>query len=143
MIPRFQSHETRDSLFTTSRQGARRLARFFLFRVGVPCLLLIGVLATTLWLALVPIAHVTHAASQKQVRVTLSATLGTALVMGPGFDACNAPSTSALAAWWGTSPYRWFGTYLGGEAAGSCSGANLTASWVGSVIGQGWGLLPI
>ncbi len=143
MVLRFQFHKARDSLFMFSRPGKQSLVRFFLCRICVPCLLLIGMLATTLWLALAPLAHVTHAASQGQARVTLSTTPGTALVQGPGFDTCSAPSSSVLTAWWGASPYRWFGTYLGGEAAGSCSGADLTASWVEGVVSKGWGFLPI
>lgn len=144
MVPRFRSHEARDSFFTISRHGAQRLYSAPWFRACVICLVLLGVLATTSWLVFTPNARAAHAASQPPARATLSAVLGTALVQGPGFDACDVPSRNALASWWGTSPYRWIGTYLNGaEANAACDRSNFTASWVSSVGGQGWGVMPI
>jgi hypothetical protein len=60
---------------------------------------------------------------------------------GYGFDSCSAPSTSALAAWLGKSPFQALGVYIGG-ANSSCSQANLTPSWVAQVTAAGWDLIP-
>ncbi|WP_229073417.1 glycoside hydrolase domain-containing protein [Actinoplanes sp. DH11] len=60
---------------------------------------------------------------------------------GYGFDACTAPSSSAMKAWL-TSPYRAAGIYFGGNNRG-CTQANLTASWVREQIGRGWRLIPL
>jgi len=58
-----------------------------------------------------------------------------------GFDACAAPSTSTMSAW-RSSPYTSVGVYIGGANRG-CTQPNLTRSWVTTVTGQGWKLLPI
>jgi len=60
---------------------------------------------------------------------------------GLGFDACTAPSTSQMSAWL-ASPFRAIGIYVGGANRG-CAQPNLTASWVSSVLGQGWKLMPL
>ena len=60
---------------------------------------------------------------------------------GNGFDACSAPTTTQMSAWL-ASPYRSVGVYIGGVAR-ACAQPNLTKSWVSTVTGQGWGLLPI
>jgi hypothetical protein len=60
---------------------------------------------------------------------------------GLGFDACAAPTTSQMSAWL-ASPFRSIGIYIGGANRG-CSQPNLTASWVSTVLGQGWKLVPI
>jgi hypothetical protein len=59
---------------------------------------------------------------------------------GLGFDACSAPSTSAMSAW-GSSPYRAIGVYIGG-ANSACSQPNLTAAWVSAETAAGWHLIP-
>ncbi len=59
---------------------------------------------------------------------------------GLGFDACTAPSTSALSAW-ASSPYHAVGVYIGGINA-ACSQPNLTAGWVSGEVGAGWQLIP-
>jgi hypothetical protein len=59
---------------------------------------------------------------------------------GLGFDACTAPSRSAMSAW-GSSPYRAIGVYIGGLNRG-CSQPNLTSSWVREQIAAGWHLIP-
>lgn len=59
---------------------------------------------------------------------------------GPGFDACAAPSKSAMSAW-GASPYRAIGVYIGGANRG-CSQPNLTASWVSAEVAAGWHPIP-
>ncbi|MGZ4592337.1 MAG: DUF1906 domain-containing protein [Actinomycetes bacterium] len=70
---------------------------------------------------------------------------GTARAAGPtftglGFDACTAPSLNAMNAWL-QSPYRAVNIYIGGASRG-CSQIALDASWVSSVVGTGWTLIP-
>src|SRR4051794_11854608 len=60
---------------------------------------------------------------------------------GMGFDACQAPSTSDIAAW-GASPYRAVNMYFGGASRGCPNQPNLTSSWVNTVVGSGWTLIP-
>lgn len=43
---------------------------------------------------------------------------------------------------WRASPYKSVGVYIGGANRG-CAQPNLTKTWVTSVTGQGWKLLPI
>jgi Domain of unknown function (DUF1906) len=75
---------------------------------------------------------------------TAKVPIGAVVVKAQGFDSCNTPSASAMAAWWGHAPYRWIAAYMGGDAyASSCSNANFTATWVNTIIGQGWSLAPI
>jgi hypothetical protein len=59
-----------------------------------------------------------------------------------GFDACAAPSLTTMSKWKTSSPYSSIGIYIGGANRG-CAQPNLSASWVSSAHGQGWGLLPI
>jgi hypothetical protein len=59
-----------------------------------------------------------------------------------GFDACAAPASATMGTWWTSSPFTSVGVYIGGANRG-CKQPNLTSSWVTSVIGQGWKLLPI
>ena len=58
---------------------------------------------------------------------------------GLGFDACQAPSASAMAAW-SLSPFRAVGVYIGGLNA-ACSQPNLTPSWVSTQVAAGWHLI--
>src|SRR5579871_3803479 len=60
---------------------------------------------------------------------------------GYAFDACNAPTTSDLAAWL-PSPYRAVGIYIGGVNR-ACANAQLSPSWTASAISTGWSLIPI
>ncbi len=60
---------------------------------------------------------------------------------GYGFEACTAPSVSALKAW-SVSPYRSVGIYLGGVNR-ACADGNLSASWVSTTLSLGWSLLPL
>ena len=57
----------------------------------------------------------------------------------PGFDTCTAPSLKAMRAW--RRAYRAVGVYIGGVNA-ACAYGNLTAKWVRSAAGMGWGLIP-
>jgi hypothetical protein len=59
---------------------------------------------------------------------------------GLGFDACTAPSPSAMSAWQ-ASPFRAIGVYIGGANMG-CSQPNLTAAWVSQETAAGWHLIP-
>ncbi|SFA72258.1 Peptidoglycan-binding (PGRP) domain of peptidoglycan hydrolases-containing protein [Amycolatopsis marina] len=60
---------------------------------------------------------------------------------GKGFDACAAPSNSAMDAWL-SSPYRAIGVYTSGGSR-ACGQSNLTANWVSRQVGKGWKLTPI
>ncbi|MHC5261002.1 glycoside hydrolase domain-containing protein [Streptomyces sp. UC4497] len=60
---------------------------------------------------------------------------------GRAFDACTAPSASAMKAWH-TGFYGAAAVYVGGKNRG-CTQANLTASWVKTVNSQGWKLIPL
>ena len=60
---------------------------------------------------------------------------------GQGFDACTARSLEELSAWYAASPYKAVNMYIGGASRG-CAQPNLTASWVSSVVAQGWVLIP-
>jgi len=57
-----------------------------------------------------------------------------------GFDTCNAPSLDAMRAW--RRDYAVAGVYIGGVNVG-CYYGNLSASWLRSTRGMGWGVLPI
>src|SRR6266511_2786612 len=59
---------------------------------------------------------------------------------GKGFDACTAPSSSAMDAWL-SSPYRAVGVYIGGINR-ACSQPNLTGTWVNTQTSKGWHLIP-
>ncbi len=65
-----------------------------------------------------------------------------AIYNGLGFDACSAPSTSAMAAWAASSPFGAAGIYIGGANI-ACSQPNLNATWVSEESQAGWHLIPI
>jgi hypothetical protein len=79
----------------------------------------------------------THAATAVPPAVAYSATNFT----GKGFDACTAPSSTAMDAWL-SSPYRAVGIYFGG-AYRACAQPNLTAAWVARQSAAGWHFLPL
>ena len=56
-----------------------------------------------------------------------------------GFDACTAPPLSTMKVW--RQKYAAAGIYIGGVNA-ACSYGNLSASWVRSAAGMGFGFLP-
>jgi hypothetical protein len=60
---------------------------------------------------------------------------------GKGFDACTAPSSTAMQTWLASSPYRAANIYIGGASRG-CLQPNLTASWVSQQTSAGWSLIP-
>jgi len=59
---------------------------------------------------------------------------------GYAFDACAAPSVRAIRAW-RASPFRALNIYIGGGDR-ACGQPNLSASWVRTVLGMGWRLIP-
>jgi hypothetical protein len=59
-----------------------------------------------------------------------------------GADSCAAPSTSTMKAWWTSTPWSFWGVYIGGVNR-ACAQPNLTAAWVTAVSAQGWDLEPI
>ncbi|WP_327287346.1 glycoside hydrolase domain-containing protein [Streptomyces sp. NBC_01198] len=61
---------------------------------------------------------------------------------GRAFDACTAPSSTAMKAWRADGYYGGAAVYVGGKNRG-CAQKNLTASWVKTVNAQGWKLIPI
>lgn len=61
---------------------------------------------------------------------------------GAGFDACTAPSLSAMTAWQKSSGLHALGIYIGGLNRG-CPQGNLTPSWVSAVTHLGWHLVPV
>jgi hypothetical protein len=63
-----------------------------------------------------------------------------AIFTGLGFDACAAPSPTAMTAW-SSSPYRAVGIYIGGENR-ACAQPNLSAGWVSDLVAAGWHLIP-
>ncbi|MBA3946592.1 MAG: DUF1906 domain-containing protein [Herpetosiphonaceae bacterium] len=59
------------------------------------------------------------------------------------FDACSAPSVSAMQTWWNQAPSYWnTGVYIGGINR-ACAQSNLSYSWVSQVASQGWAFIPI
>jgi len=55
---------------------------------------------------------------------------------GFGFDACTAPSQTAMNAFWSNTRFTWMGVYVGGESR-ACSQPNLTASWLNTNYASG------
>lgn len=62
---------------------------------------------------------------------------------GFGFDQCEAPSQSAMDAWWKASPFSAVGIYIAGTSRGCRTQAHLTSTWVHNQQSRGWRLLPI
>lgn len=74
---------------------------------------------------------------------------GSFQVLGQGLDSCAAPSLTQMANFWHSTPYWYWGIYIGGNER-ACSQPNLTASWISTVtngsangISMQWRLLPI
>ncbi|MFE9875085.1 glycoside hydrolase domain-containing protein [Streptomyces sp. NPDC005784] len=61
---------------------------------------------------------------------------------GEGFDACTAPSQSAMDAWRDDSPYGAIGVYIGGLNR-ACAQQHLTADWVRTQYTHGWRFFPL
>ena len=67
---------------------------------------------------------------------------GPSIFTGYGFDACTAPSSRSMRAWRESSPFEAIGVYIGGRNRG-CTQPNLTATWVGEQVANGWHLIPL
>jgi hypothetical protein len=61
---------------------------------------------------------------------------------GRAFDACTAPSLTAMKAWKRDAYYGGVAVYIGGKNRG-CAQPNLTKSWVKSVDTLGWRVIPL
>ncbi|MFD5890913.1 glycoside hydrolase domain-containing protein [Streptomyces sp. NPDC060334] len=61
---------------------------------------------------------------------------------GLGFDACTAPTQSAMTAWRQGSPFGAVGVYIGGLAR-ACAQPRLTSGWIRRQTEAGWHLMPI
>ncbi|MFD9790783.1 DUF1906 domain-containing protein [Streptomyces sp. NPDC059070] len=61
---------------------------------------------------------------------------------GAAFDTCQAPPLATMKAW-RSSAYRGVGVYFGGRGRGCPNQHNLSRSWLASVDGMGWRVLPI
>ena len=61
---------------------------------------------------------------------------------GEGFDACTAPSQSAMDAWRDHSDYGAVGVYIGGLNR-ACAQQHLTAGWVRAQYERGWRFFPL
>jgi photosystem II stability/assembly factor-like uncharacterized protein len=59
-----------------------------------------------------------------------------------GFDKGFVPLTAQMNTWWKFSPYFESGLYIPG-AVNKKKDINLNSTWVSTVIGYGWGLIPI
>jgi hypothetical protein len=62
---------------------------------------------------------------------------------GYGFDQCTAPTQKAMDAWLTSSPYWAVGIYISGDSRACTSQPNLSPTWVGTQLANGWRLLPI
>ena len=56
-----------------------------------------------------------------------------------GFDSCTTPSLATMQVW--RQQYAAIGVYIGG-VNDACAYGNLSAAWVKSAAGMGWGMLP-
>jgi hypothetical protein len=62
---------------------------------------------------------------------------------GDGFDTCDTPSSTVMAAWTSATAYRAIGVYFAGSHRACSAQPNLTASWLTTQAGRGWHFLPI
>ncbi|MFD9486989.1 DUF1906 domain-containing protein [Streptomyces sp. NPDC059991] len=61
---------------------------------------------------------------------------------GAAFDTCQAPPLATMKAW-RSSSYRGVGVYFAGRGRGCPNQLHLSRSWLASVDGMGWRVLPI
>lgn len=90
--------------------------------------------------AAAPAVRAAPAAPSRQSAVRAGARAAAPTYTGQGFDACTAPSLNAMNAWL-ASPYRAVNIYVGGASRG-CGQIALNPSWVATVVGMGWTLIP-
>jgi hypothetical protein len=67
---------------------------------------------------------------------------GGGVIQRQGFDACSAPSTPEMQAWYAGTPWWWIGVYIGGNMR-ACDQPNLTAAWLNDNYAGGWRFEPI
>jgi photosystem II stability/assembly factor-like uncharacterized protein len=61
-----------------------------------------------------------------------------------GIDVSHTGTPAEMYAWWNNSPYYDVGVYLNGAEGHTFNDPNLrNANWVNTVMGYGWGLIPI
>ena len=60
-----------------------------------------------------------------------------------GFDIACAVSAPDMLTWWEYSPYYDVGVYLGGSNVTCKRNTYLNSTWVSSVSGMGWGIIPL
>ena len=82
-----------------------------------------------------------HPMIRARARTSPSAHPAATTFGGLGFDACAAPSPTAMTAW-GASPYRAIGIYIGG-ANRACAQPNLTSTWFVDEVAAGWHMIPL
>ncbi|MBL0885509.1 glycoside hydrolase domain-containing protein [Myceligenerans indicum] len=92
-------------------------------------------------LALLLVGLVTPASAEPETPVAYPSGSTATRANRLGFDACTAPSLTALKAWKGTSPYTAVNVYFGGRNR-ACAQPNLSKSWVRGATKAGWKLLP-
>jgi hypothetical protein len=64
-----------------------------------------------------------------------------AITQEHGFDACAAPTSATMDAWWPNTIYSTIGIYLGGGNR-ACPQPNLTAAWITHQQARGWAFIP-
>ena len=79
--------------------------------------------------------------TEEEVLALEATTSGAVISFDKGFDQCAAGTTAQMQTWKTNSPYKDANIYYGG-AARACTQVNLNASWVQTVFGQGWRLIP-
>ncbi|MEV7730367.1 glycoside hydrolase domain-containing protein, partial [Streptomyces sp. NPDC087917] len=82
------------------------------------------------------------AATSRALNATSTLATNVTSHTGKGFEACTAPSSSAMHAWKTSSPFGAVGIYMGGPTR-ACSQPNLTASWVQQQASEGWRFMPL
>lgn len=75
------------------------------------------------------------------VNRTLASVVAPGTFRDKAFDACAAPSQTAMNAW-RSSPYKAVGIYISGSVR-ACSQPNLTSSWVSTNAANGWQFILI
>lgn len=69
--------------------------------------------------------------------------MGAKIFKGQAFDTCRTPSAAVMRAWYGTSPFKAVGVYIGGRARACTNQPHLNADWVRKADATGWRLLPL
>ena len=75
-------------------------------------------------------------------KATSDATSSVHISNGIGFHICAATTPANMQTWWTNSFLSDVGVYFGGVSR-SCSNSNVVPSWLISVEGQGWGIMPL